>query len=208
MRFAPYTSKYHHAGMKIYHASVSVGNMGIAYRTSNHATQLEQIHVPINDKEWVELHNLILDADDGFQHERKRKFILQDFATIIQRITNNFTASIWKTIKACPLLTIHEVLWLKVDDVDGHMDHLEKMLIQVIEENKLLQRRLDLLEKLRGKDYIENMIVIEENKLLQHKMEQSLKDADRILIPVIDENKLLQRRLNALEQKGILYELD
>ena len=51
--------------------------------------------------------------------------------------------SLWKTIKACPLLTIHEVLWLKVD-IDGHIKHLEKMLTPVIEENQ----RLEALEKM------------------------------------------------------------
>lgn len=205
IRFAPYTSKYHHAGMKIYHPSANCGSLAIKYRTSNNAKEVDQIIVPINDKEWRELHNVIL-ADDGFQYERKRQFILQDFSTIIQRITNNFTASIWNTIKACPLLTIHEVLWLKVDDVDGRVDHVEKMFMQLMEDNQHLQRRLDLLEKLRGKDYIENMIVIEENKLLQHKIEQSLKDVDKILIPVIEENKLLQSKLNI--RKKLLYELD
>lgn len=43
--------------------------------------------------------------------------------------------------------TITELLWLKVDDIDGHIKHLEKMLIPVIEENQLLQRRLEALEK-------------------------------------------------------------
>ena len=190
IRFAPYTSKYQHVGMKIYHPSASIGNMGITYRTSNHSPQIEQIHVPINDSEWVELHNLILDADDGFQHERKRKFILQDFATIIQRITNHFTASIWNTIKACPLLTIHEVLWLKVDDIDGRVDHLEKMLITAIEENQLLQRKIDV-------DRSEKRLiqVLEENNLLQRKMEQVLNDhVDKIL--------------HEMRERDVLYELD
>jgi len=169
IRFAPYISKYQHAGMKIYHPSASVGCMGITYRTSNHSPQVDQIHVPINDKEWVELHNLILDADDGFQHERKRKYILSDFADMIKKITDTFTASIWKTLKASPLLTIHEVLWLKVDDVDGRVHHLEKTLIQVIEDNKLLQRKIEVVEKMFMK-------VNEDNHLLNHKL-----DALRIL---------------------------
>ncbi len=167
--------------------------MGIAYRTSHHSPQVDQIHVPINDKEWVELHNLILDADDGFQHERKRKYILSDFADMIKKITDNFAASIWKTIKASPLLTIHEVLWLKVDDVDGHVDHLENMLIPVIEENKLLQNRLDALEtKCLSIGRLEKrlMQVTEENNLLQRKMEQVLKVPEK------------------LRERDVLYELD
>ena len=169
IRFLPYTSKYQHAGMKIYHPTANVGSLGIIYRTSNNSPQVEQIVVSINDKEWVELHNIILDADDGFQHERKRKYILSDFADMIKKITDTFAASIWKTLKASPLLTIHELLWLKVDDVDGRVDHLEKMLIQVIEENKLLQRKIEVVEKMFMK-------VNEDNHLLNYKL-----DALRIL---------------------------
>ena len=132
-RYLPYTSKYKHAGMKIYHPSPTVGRLGITYRTSNHATQLEQINCPINDDEWQQLH-LIMDPSDEYLNERKRIFILEDFANIIQQMTIHFTASIWKTIKACPLLTIRELLWLKVDDVDRRVDHVENMLIQWMEE--------------------------------------------------------------------------
>jgi hypothetical protein len=183
--------------MKIYHPSVSVGSMGIAYRTNNQATELDQIRVPINDEEWKQLHGLILDADDGFQHERKRKYILQDFANIIQGITNHFTASIWKTIKACPLLTIHEVLWLKVDDIDSRVDHIEKTLLQfnqLIEYTHLLQLRMDVIEKSQAN-----------NELTK-----------RWCIKLIEENKLLQCRMQSLEKlvvqldtpKELLYELD
>lgn len=185
IRFAPYTSKYQHAGMKIYHTSANSGSLGIIYRTSNNALQVDQVVVPINDKEWVELHHIILDADDGFQHERKRKYILPDFAYIIKKITDTFKATIWKTLKASPLVTIHELLWLKVDDVDGRVGHLEKMLMQLMEDNQHLQHRLDLLEKSLVKGYLEKM-----------------------LLQVIEENKLIQRRIDALEQKELLYELD
>lgn len=169
LRLLSYTSKYQHAGLKIYHPSASVGSMGITYRTSNLSPQVEQINVPINEKEWVELHNIILDADDGFQHERKRKYILQDFADIIKKITDTFKASIWKTLKASPLVTIHELLWLKVDDVDGRVGHIEIMLIPAIEKNKLLQHRIEVVEKMF-------MQVNEDNHLLHHKL-----DALRIL---------------------------
>ena len=135
IRFLPYTSKYKHDGMKIYHPMPSVGGMNISYRISNHATQLEQIIVPINDGEWKQLHHIIMDPQDVYLNERKRIFILEDFTNIIQQMTNHFTASIWKTVKACPLLTIRELLWLKVDDVDSRVDHVEKMLIQLMEDN-------------------------------------------------------------------------
>ena len=173
-----------------------MGISGIAYRTSNHAPELEQIIVPINGNEVHQFHCLVNDADDGFQHERKRKYILQDFADIIQRITNNFTASIWKTIKACPLLTIHEVLWLKVDDIDSRVDHVEKMqmyLTQLLkDDNHQLQCKINVLEKSQAKNNIENKKLIEENKLLQCKMDLL--------------EKLVVKRMDI--RKDLLYELD
>jgi phage shock protein A len=50
-------------------------------------------------------------------------------------------------LKASPLLTISELLWLKVDDIDSRVDHLEKMLAQIIDDNKLLQRKVNALEQ-------------------------------------------------------------
>ena len=199
--------------MKMYHANVGSG-MGISYRTSNQATQLEQILVPINDDEWRQLHGLILDADDGLQHERKRKYILQDFSDIIRQITNNFTASIWSTIKACPLLTIQEVLWLKVDDIDSRVDHIEKNQIQLTQMMGYnhLQRKLDILEKSQANQNIEYSKLIEENKLLQRKIDELEKSNSNNNL----ENKLLQCKFDELEKlvvkkntcKELLYELD
>ena len=187
--YVPYTSNHNHAGMKIYHISASVGTQGITYRTSNDASQLEQIIVPLNDKESRELCCIILDADDGLQHLRKRTFVFTDFADIIKKITNHFTASIWKTINASPLLTIGELLWLKVDDIDGHVDHLKKTILSVIEENNLLRLKMDELES-------------DTNRL------------EKMLMQIIEEKKILQCRIEALEIKEpfvrneILYELD
>jgi len=189
--YLPYTSKYNHVGIKLYHISASVGTQGITYRTSNDATQLQQINVPLNDEESRELCLIILDADDELQHLRKRTFVFTDFADIIKKITNHFTASIWKTINASPLLTIGELLWLKVDDIDVHVVHLKKTILSVIEENNLLRLKMDELEKTHTNYRLEKMIM-----------------------QIIEENKLLQRRIEALEIKKILerneilYELD
>ena len=135
IRFLPYTSKYKHDGMKIYHPMHNVGVI-FSYRTSHDATQLEQIDLPLNNnEERLDIIQTIMNPMDEYLNERKRIFILEDFANIIQQMTNHFTASIWKTVKACPLLTIRELLWLKVDDVDSRVDHVEKMLIQLMEDN-------------------------------------------------------------------------
>jgi len=184
--YVPYTSKYKHDGIKIY--CPSINNDSFTYHTDNVTTK--QIIVTLDQVTCGEVRrNFITPMDglyfDGFYFKRIRQFILQDFADIIKKITDNFASSIWKKLNISPLLSIHELLWLKVDDIDSHVDHLEKMLIPVIEENKLLQRKIDLLEKSLAKERLEKMIM-----------------------QVMEENQLLQHRLEALEQKGILYELD
>jgi hypothetical protein len=104
---------------------------------------------------------------------------------MIQKLIESFSAPAWKSLNINPSIDKHELLCLKVDDVDGHVDHLEKMLIPVIKENQLLQRKVDVLEKSLAKGRLEKM-----------------------LLQVIQENQLLQQRLEALERKEILYELD
>jgi hypothetical protein len=206
IRFLPYTSKYKHDGMKIYHPMPSVGCLAIIYRTSNHATQLEQIIVPINDDEWKQLQQIIIDPRDEYLNERKRIFILEDFANIIQKMTNHFTASIWKTVKACPLLTIRELLWLKVDDVDSRVDHVEKMLIQLMKDksqeasakNTKLEQYLFIFEA--------NVVLrkdLEEASAKNTKLEQEIillrKEFDDAKQTSLTFMNCLQSRINALE---------
>jgi hypothetical protein len=118
-----------------------------AYHIDNDP-RAQPVHVPFeNEESWDKLKRQILVANDGLEHQRIRKFIIQDFPGIIKKITDNFTSTIWATFNTFPLLTISELLWLKVDDVDSRVDHLEKMLAQVIDDNKLLQRKVDALEQ-------------------------------------------------------------
>jgi len=184
--YVPYTSKY--PGNKVYHVVQAVEDGKQIPSTLSYCVvddYKQRIHLPVDEETFKEYHRLIFTASDGLFERSKRTFILQDFADIIKRITDNFTSSIWKTLNTSPLLTIHELLWLKVDDVSGHVGHLEKMLISVIEENKLLQRKIDVLEKSLAKGRLEKM-----------------------LLQVNEENKLLLSRIEILERKEILYELD
>ena len=147
IRFAPYTSKY--PGSKIYgfhRACDYSGNLTteFVYYTDNHTIQKR---FSINVSLWKEVEKTILVTHDRFNSLCRRDLVLENFADIIKIITEPFTSSIWKMLNTSPLLTIHELLWLKVDDVDGRVDHLEKMIMQVMEENQLLQRRLEMLEQ-------------------------------------------------------------
>jgi hypothetical protein len=71
---------------------------------------------------------------------------IQDFAKVVEDMVTDIT-SIWKTVNINPVLTLTQLLCFKLDDVDSRVDHLEKMLAQVIDDNKLLQRKVDALEQ-------------------------------------------------------------
>jgi hypothetical protein len=216
--YLPYTSKYLHEG-KIYHLHKPGphDSTTISYYVDEDYTQ--PIFVPLDKATFEEVTKL--DLIHGDYHEAKRKFILQDFTYIIKRITKHFTSSIWKSLNISPLFTFQELLWLKVDDINSHVEHLEKILIHVIEENKLL--RIDALQT--------NCLAIgqlekrlgEENNLLQHRLDaletKCLIGSER-LIQVLEENNLLQRKmeqvlkdhvdkiLHEMRERDVLYELD
>lgn len=168
--FVPYKSKYT-AEKKIYYPQQANGPSGrldytFAYHAENN-TETTPIHVQFKHESWYKkLYPLILGVHDGLQHDNIRKFVLQDFADIIKKITDNFTSTVWATLNTSPLLTISELLWLKVHDVDSRVDHLEKMLAQVIDDNKLLQRKVDALE--------------------QQKRLRESRDSNRVLIQELD----------------------
>ena len=164
----PYKSKYN-AERKIYfpcqasNAGQYLQNTFSYHIENNFKTQ--PVHVPLEQEKWEELYRLIIGGCDGLAYTPGRKYVLQDFADIIKKITDNFTSPIWATLNTSPLLTISELLWLKVDDVDSRVDHLEKMLAQVIDDNKLLQRKVDALEqqkRLRESRESKRRVLIEE----------------------------------------------
>jgi hypothetical protein len=146
--YVPYTSKY--PGNKIYGFHRACDRTGrftneYVYYTDNDCKT--QKNISINVSSWKEVEKTILVTNDRFHHLCRRELVLENFADIIKMITEPFTSSIWKTLNISPLLTISELLWLKVDDVDGRVDHLEKMLMQLMEEHKLLHHRVEALEQ-------------------------------------------------------------
>lgn len=73
--------------------------------------------------------------------------VQEDFAEFVKGLVTDLSASFWTVLKLTPAITLTQLVCLKVDDIDGRVDHLEKMLAQVIEDNKLLQRKVDALEQ-------------------------------------------------------------
>ena len=202
----PYTSKYP-GGTKIYHLDSGDGELTVEYCTVNDINA-ERVVVKIDEKTLEELSTQLYSPYELPVVKRARQYILEDFADIIKKITSNFSFSVWKTLNTSPLLTKSELLWLKVDDVNSHVEHLEKILIHVIEENKLL--RIDALEtKCLATGRLEKrlMQVTEENNLLQHRLDAlqtkclAIGQLEKRLMQVTEENNLLQHRLDALQTK-------
>lgn len=73
--------------------------------------------------------------------------VQSDFTEFVNGLVTDLSASFWSALKLTPAFTITQLICLKVDDVDSRVDHLEKMLAQVIDDNKLLQRKVDALEQ-------------------------------------------------------------
>ena len=73
--------------------------------------------------------------------------VQEDFADFVKGLVADLSASFWTVLKLTPAMTLTQLVCLKVDDIDSRVDHLEKMLAQVIEDNKLLQRKVDALEQ-------------------------------------------------------------
>lgn len=147
--FVPYKSKYHRDGIKIFYPHRAPNNSTpvFTYYTTP-STKSEQFRIELDEPTFIKYHELMMtQGSDALGHTGRREHIIQDFADIIKKITDKFTSTIWATLNASPLLTISELLWLKVDDVDSRVDHLEKIIAQVIDDNKLLQRKVDALEQ-------------------------------------------------------------
>jgi hypothetical protein len=111
--------------------------------------------------EWQFVKNFF--ENQGRQMYEAKYTGIQDFTKVIEDMVTDITSSIWKTVNINPVLTLTQLLCLKVDDVDSRVDHLEKMLAQVIDDNKLLQRKVDALEQQkRIKDAKFMRVLIEE----------------------------------------------
>ena len=175
--YVPYTSKHsYHLGNKI-GSTQDLGTGGMNIHLDSKWQNISTTDPLYKEACFVDKHR---STDRTFICD-----VTNEFSKMIQQIIKPISVSAWKSLNITPTIDKHELLCLKVDDVEGHVDHLEKMLIPVIKENQLLQRKVDVLEKSLAKGRLEKM-----------------------LLQVIEENQLLQQRLEALERKEILYELD
>jgi hypothetical protein len=137
--FIPYTNKH-----KFYD--------GVKTQVKIRRGQPFEISAPLI---WLDRHQThgtaLLDEyigeNDNLSIQYNYNDVHEDFKKVIERMITHFTSSIWKTLNISPFMTLTQLICLKVDDVEGRVEHLENMLKKVIDDNKLLQRKIDMLEK-------------------------------------------------------------
>ena len=141
IRFAPYISKHqYHKGHHIFILGKNEVMPGVSpYRFVTHNDSLSTFEkIPSDPETYYSKYG------DRFYHAAV--YYIGDYAELMKSMVTDLSASFWKTLHIRPVLTVTQLMCLKIDDVDGHVNHLEKMLMQVMEENQLLQRRVDALE--------------------------------------------------------------
>jgi hypothetical protein len=72
--------------------------------------------------------------------------VSEEFAVCVSDIEKFLSEPNWAANHTCPVMTFKHMLTLKVDDVDRRVDHLEKLLQQVMEDNLTLQNKVVALE--------------------------------------------------------------
>ena len=82
---------------------------------------------------------------------KKDRFVLTNinklFNTFLQEIFDWIDKPIWKLIEMLPPINMIQVIILKLSDVDKHVDHLEKMVASLCEDNLSLNNRIKSLEQ-------------------------------------------------------------
>lgn len=73
--------------------------------------------------------------------------LFDTFSKCIEQVREKLYSKIWNTIECCPLINIIDLLILKQSDTDKHIEHIEQMFQSLIDDNKLLQNKINVLEK-------------------------------------------------------------
>jgi hypothetical protein len=76
--------------------------------------------------------------------------LAETFSKCFEKVREKMYSDLWKTIGCCPFINIMDLLLLKQSDTDKHIEHLEQMMCSLMEDNKLLQNRINALETKRA----------------------------------------------------------
>jgi hypothetical protein len=142
--FTPYKNKH------IYHndldRAVLNANHGTCVQGAGHSYSSLTNKTEDDKAKYIHIRGYFEKYYSTFYHAKYYN-VQQDFAEFVNGLVADLSASFWSALNLTPAITLTQLLCLKVDDVDSRVDHLEKMLKQVIDDNKLLQRKIDALEQ-------------------------------------------------------------
>jgi hypothetical protein len=72
--------------------------------------------------------------------------LIETFSKCYEKVREKIYSELWKTIECCPFINITDLLILKQNDTDKHIEHLEEIIKALIDDNKLLQTKINSLE--------------------------------------------------------------
>lgn len=72
--------------------------------------------------------------------------LVETFSKCLEKVKEKISSELWKTIECCPFINIIDLLILKHSDTDKHIEHLEEIVKSLIDDNKLLQTKINSLE--------------------------------------------------------------
>lgn len=72
--------------------------------------------------------------------------LIETFSKCYEKVREKIYSDVWKTMVCCPFINIIDLLILKQSDTDNHIEHLEKIVNALIDDNKLLQTKINSLE--------------------------------------------------------------
>lgn len=72
--------------------------------------------------------------------------LIETFSKCYEKVREKIYSDIWKTIGVCPFINIIDLLILKQSHTDKQIEHLEENVKALIDNNKLLQTKINSLE--------------------------------------------------------------
>jgi len=72
--------------------------------------------------------------------------LFETFSKCYEKVREKMYSELWKTLESCPFINIIDLLILKQNDTDKYIKHLEEMVKALIDDNKLLQTKINSLE--------------------------------------------------------------
>jgi len=125
--------------------------------------------------------------------------LVETFSKCLEKVREKLSSEFWKTIEFCPLINIIDLLILKHSDTDKHIEHLEEIVKALIDDNKLLQTKINTLESQMSlfKLQPERMI---DDKLLQ-RIESTILKQNDIDMQIQRRHSTFMEKIGLLEKE-------